>query len=145
MHMTNQDPDSTGTWMSYITEPDVDAMEEAIERGESPHLGPYIYVAGFTGDLEAHEQQLREVWDGPLCVCQQERTTTELRRIQDELSDEAIARELGIQTTLSSDNVWLNQVEQGVVIATPEMEQAVVDRFGEGAVKLFPEFEPIAP
>ena len=41
----------------------------------------------FTGDVAAHEAELRALYGGPLCVSEGEHTEAELVRIQEELGD----------------------------------------------------------
>lgn len=114
-----------------------------IDQGGGPG-GVTIVNVAFTGDLEVHEAEIRETWGGPICMIEHARTEAELRRVQRELSDPAIAEELGIQATWSATNVLENHVEQGVIVATDEARAAIVERYGEGAVELFPALIPTA-
>ncbi len=131
MRAAEDEPDSAGFWIDYVREPMEGTRAEGI-----------IAIAAFTGDLERHEAELREVWGGPLCVTQHERTYAELRRIQKELGDE-VAEELGLQTTWSSGDVVGNRVEVGVVVADEAAVAAVEERYGAGAVLLIPALEPV--
>ena len=131
MHAAEGEPDSAGFWIDYVNEP-----------SEKTTDGEIIAVAAFTGDLEGHEADLRELWGGPLCVTQHERTQTELDRIQTELGGE-VGEELGLKTTWSSGNVVDNRVEVGVVVAGEEIVAAVDERYGAGAVLLIPALEPL--
>ncbi|MGH2589417.1 MAG: hypothetical protein ACRDGW_01305, partial [Actinomycetota bacterium] len=63
MHAAEREPDSAGFWIDDVGEPP--------EFTPAPEL---IAVAAFTGDLERHESEHREVWGGPLCVTRHERT-----------------------------------------------------------------------
>jgi hypothetical protein len=131
MHAAEREPDSAGFWIDYVGEP-----------SENTTDGEIIAVAAFTGDLERHEVELRELWGGPLCVAQHERTQTELHRIQTEPSGD-VGEDLGLQTTWSSGSVVDNWVEVGVVVAGDEVVAAVEDRYGAGAVLLIPVLEPV--
>jgi hypothetical protein len=131
MHAAEGEPDSAGFWIDYVSEP-----SENITDGE------IIAVAAFTGDLERHEMDLRELWGGPLCVTRHERGQAELHRIQTELSGD-VGEDLGLQTTWSSGSVVDNRVEVGVVVAGEEVVAAVEDRYGVGAVLLIPALEPV--
>ncbi len=131
MHAAEGEPDSAGFWIDYVDEP-----------SERTPDGGIIAIAAFTGDLERHELDLRELWGGPLCVTQHERTQAELNRIQEELGGE-VGESLGLQTTWSSGNVVDNLVEVGVVVAGDEVVAAVEERYGAGAVLLVPALEPV--
>lgn len=131
MRAAEREPDSAGFWIDYVDEP-----------SESTQASEIIAVAAFTGDLGGHEADLRELWGGPLCVTQHERTQTELNRIQTELSGD-VGEELGLQTTWSAGNVVENRVEVGVVVAGQEVVSAVEDRYGVGAVLLVPALAPV--
>jgi hypothetical protein len=124
-------PDHTASWISYLTPPTDDT--------EDPGL--YVLVLGFAGDLERHRREAEELWGGPLCIFQQERTYRELRSIQRRLED--VAAEVGAEMTFSSGDVVSNQVEMGVIVSSPQLEQALVERFGEGAVRIVPALRPV--
>lgn len=131
MHAAEGAPDSAGFWIDYVGEP-----------SENTEDGEIIAVAAFTGDLGVHEADLRELWGGPLCVTQHERTQAVLHRIQTELSGD-VGEELELKTTWSSVNVVDNRVEVGVVVASEEVVAAVEDRYGASAVLLIPALEPV--
>lgn len=131
MHAAEDEPDSAGFWIDYIEEPSESIAPEDV-----------IAVAAFTGDLERHESELREIWGGALCVTQHDRTEAELRGIQRELGGE-VGEGLGLQVTWSSGSVVDNRVEVGVVVAGPEDVAAVEERYGPEAVLLVPELEPV--
>lgn len=126
-------PDSAGWWMKVV-EPPV---------GEDVY-GPNDVVlnAAFTGDIGRHQEQLAEIWGGPLCVVQYERTESELRRIQSELTEQE-AEHFGIQVLFSGTDVVHNQVEVGVVVLDEETQAAIDQRYGDGAVRLLPALQPV--
>jgi hypothetical protein len=111
---------------------------------EGPSAGATILNIAFTGDLERHEADLREVWGGPLCLVEHARTSAELEAIQAELGDPAVAGELGLEVTWSATDVLDNAVTVGVVVADDRARAAVAERYGEGAVELFPALLPVA-
>jgi hypothetical protein len=131
MHAAEREPDSAGFWIDYVGEPSENTKE-----------GEIIAVAAFTGKLEGHKADLRELWGGPVCVTQHERTQAELDRIQEELGGE-VGASLGFQVTWSAGNVVDNRVEVGVVVAGEEVVAAVAERYGAGAVLLMPALEPV--
>jgi hypothetical protein len=126
MHGAESEPDSAGFWIDYIEEPTEFTPAEGV-----------IAIAAFTGDLERHEGELRDLWGGALCVTQHERTQAELEHIQAEL-DGGAARELGLEPTVSWVDTITNTVHMGVVVAGDAAVAAVADRYGEGVVVLEP-------
>jgi hypothetical protein len=131
-HYTNQQPDRSGLWISYLEEP----------QGEYDR-GPYVLNVAFTGDIERHRQAISELWGGPLCVVQYERSLPQLVRIQNELSNRGGAEEFGLEVTWSSTSVQTNHVELGVIVADPAQQSAVDARYGEGVVELIPALQPV--
>jgi hypothetical protein len=126
-------PDSAGVWIKHLV----------IPPGEGPY-GPdeIVLNAAFIGDLDRHRRELAEIWGGPLCVVQYERTEAELRRIQDELTDRG-KTDFGLVVLSSSVDIVDNQVELGVVIAPEEIQAAIDARYGEGVVRLLPALMPV--
>jgi len=123
MHAAEAEPDSTAVWIDHLEKP----------VGEQ--MGPFIGVFGFTGDLERHEAELRELWGGPICVFQQTTPFRELRRIQDDLGDGGAAA-VGLEQTDSGIDVTTNVVEVGAIVTSEEIERALADRYGDGTVKV---------
>ena len=118
------EPDHAATWID-----DLDPLRDS-------ESGRYVLVLAFTGDLDAHREDIDRLWGGPLCVWEFGRTFRELRSIQSQLGE--IAHELGIEMLWSSIDVSRNQVELGVVITAPELEATLASRFGAGAVRIEP-------
>jgi hypothetical protein len=119
-------PDHTASWIDYI-DPDPSDPE---------HPGAYVLVLGFTGDLERHRSEAAALWGGPLCVFQQSRPLSELKRIQRGL--EQITAETDTGHLGSYIDVMRNQVSLQTIVATPELEAALATRFGEGSVRIEP-------
>ena len=128
------EPDSASVWIDYVEQPVDDEVPVP--------PGGIILTAAFTGDIDRHTIEIRELWGGPLCVVEHERTQQDLSRIQSELSGEA-GRELGLVLTWSSTDVVTNTVQVGVIVADDALRAAVDERYGEGVVILFPALEPI--
>lgn len=62
---------------------------EALLRDERPDDENYgVLTFSFTGDLAAHEAELRRLYGGPLCVTAAERTIAELEALQGEVHEE---------------------------------------------------------
>jgi hypothetical protein len=129
------EPDFAGLWVDYVDEFDPDAPEDPGTEG-------MILNVAFTGDIERHRAEIGRVWGGPLCVVQHARTEAELRRIQKDL--EPSADEIGIQVLWSSTAVVENVVEVGVVAIDPQTRAELDDRYGEGAVRVFPALHPVS-
>jgi hypothetical protein len=128
------EPDFAGLWVDYIDDFDPEAPEDPGTEG-------MILNVAFTGDIDRHTAELGELWGGPLCVVQHTRTEAELHRIQKDL--EPSADELGIQVLWSSTAVVDNVVEVGVVAIDPRTRAELDDRYGEGAVRVFPALHPV--
>jgi hypothetical protein len=125
--------DFAGLWIDYVEPFDPSA-------GEDPK--GVIITAAFTKDLDRHEAELRELWDGPLCVWHHDRTMDELNSIQSELVD-SVAKELGLYVTYADADEVDNVVELGVV-AIDENARAELDRrYGAGTVLVDPALQPV--
>ncbi len=90
----------------------------------------------FTGDLERHERELREVWGGALCVSPAERTQDELNRVQD-----ALNKLPGFSG--SGQDVVAGVVDARVFVATERQQRELDGRFGAGVVRLSGLLQPI--
>lgn len=128
----NSQPDRAAFWID---------RQGASAYGPAPD-GEIILNAAFTTDIDRHERELRALWGGPLCVLQMDRTLSELLAVQDELSASA-AEELGLTMLHSSVLEPRGVVELGVVVATPEQQAALDERFGDGVVEVVPGLVPL--
>jgi hypothetical protein len=128
------EPDFAGLWVDYIEDFDPAATEDPGTEG-------MILNVAFTGDIQRHTAEIGELWGGPLCVVEHSRTEAELHRIQKDL--EPSADELGIQVLSSSTAVVENVVEVGVVVIDPQTRAELDDRYGTGAVHVFPFLQPV--
>lgn len=125
--------DFAGLWISW----------EGKVHEDIPHemRGKVLNVA-FTGPLERHEEVIRELWGGPLCVIRYERTYRELKRIQRELTSEVV-EELGLHFLGSDIDIVRNVVVLDVVVTDAEREAALTERFGEGSIRVSPALRPL--
>lgn len=126
------EPDFAGFWIDYLDKP----REEPIDDQR------IVITAAFTGDLDRHEDQLREVWGGPLCVIEHPRTYRELRRIQKEFTDSDVQ---GLGHLGSSVDVVDNVVELYVVLLDDEDRRRLDQRYGEGTVRATSALTPVEP
>ena len=128
--------DYSGAWVDQSINPSYADGEIAV--GDEPAMNDPMHLivnVRFTGDVAAHEAELRELYGGPLCVSEGQRTEAELLRIQDELGD----RE---DLVWSSSDTIEEQVELGVVV--DDGVQAEMDeRYGEGVVDVQPALTPL--
>lgn len=90
----------------------------------------------FTKDLTRHETEIRKVWGGALCLSLARHTEAELRRIQDEVTDEA-----GMSWT--STDVVTGTVEIGVFVAREGRQRELDSKYGVGLVTLYGTLQPI--
>ncbi len=127
----SDDPDFVGLWIDYYNEPPGGPTEE--------EPGDIILNVSYTGDLESHEQELREMWGGPLCVIEGGRTYKELREIQ-RTFDPA---EFGLEDLWSDIDVTQNVVVFGVVVADDVALQQIEERYGPGVVKIYSRLTPV--
>lgn len=128
INAAEKEPDFAAAWIDYI-DPPTEFMDP----------GNVILNAAFTGDLQTHEEDLREFWGGPLCVSQLERPYKELIRIQKELNGEIPPSNfLG-----SSVDVVLNRVELQVARMTEDELEEIEERYGEGTVAIEVRLQPV--
>lgn len=116
-------PDHAGFWLVYL---DGARGEGAVAPGR------ILLNAAFTGDLDRHRAELAEVWGGPLCVVEHERTLAELESIQQDL----LVRAKELRMLSSAGDEVRNRIVVDVIFADAKAQAAMDARYGEGAVKL---------
>ncbi len=112
---------------------------------ELQEFSPVVLVAVFTGDAERHEAEIRKVWDGPLCVVQQEgHTEKELVAIRRD-AERWLQDELGLRMLWSQEGpLGQGAAEVGVIVDPGGAGQAALDeRYGPGMVRLFSALRPM--
>lgn len=129
-----RESDFAGLWIDYLETANPDAPPDALQ---------IILTAAFTGDLERHEAELRELWGGPLCTVEHPRSYRELSGIQRELSGEA-ANDMGLWVLTSSVNVVDNVVEIHVVELEQADRLALEERYGQGTVRASAALTPVS-
>jgi hypothetical protein len=122
-------PDYVTSWHTHL-------------RPAEAEFGPVVVNVVFTGDAERHEAEIREFWDGPLCVVERPgRTEGELAQIRKEA--EASLPALGLEMLWSAEAGLDSVIEIGVVVDVDGMGQAAFDaRYGPGVIRLFPALTP---
>lgn len=131
-----KEPDFSGVWFDYYGETDPDAQSDAEAYGD------IILNVAFTNDLDRHERELREIWGGPLCLQQHERTYRELLAIQNDLTPEG-ARELDLEILGSSTSEVNGTVEIEVVVVHPDTQERLDERYGDGVVVVRGRLAPV--
>ena len=112
------------------------------ERGV-PDYTKVVLNYAFTGDVERHERELREIWGGPLCVFERDRQSfRELKSIQRELGEVA-ARDFGLQVLWSDIDEVEGTVGLAVVVLDEETRAAMAERYGEGVVDVHARLQPV--
>lgn len=130
-------PDHAGTWLDQSINP---ALHDAdTEEAEAAANDPTRLVLNFrfTDDLERHEQEIRQIWGGALCVSLAEHTEHELRDIQAQLHDEAP----GVLAS-GVDSVQ-GVVELEVIVDDGSLQQELDDRYGPGLVRVRSGLTPV--
>jgi hypothetical protein len=137
--------DGTGPVHAYAKrQPDYVTSWHTHLRPAEAEFGPVVVNVVFTGDRERHEAEIREFWDGPLCVVERAgRTARELAQIRTEA--EASLPTLGLEMLWSSEAGVDSVIEIGVVVDVDGKGQAAFDaRYGPGVVRLFPALQPLS-
>lgn len=127
--------DYAGLWVDQSINP---VFEDGLQPGEEERANDptkLVLNVMFTGDLARHEEELRRLWGGALCVSAAERTEAELAAIQTEIGDTE-------DMLWSSTDTIGNRVEVGVAI-DDGLQQRFDDRYGEGTVVVVPALRPV--
>jgi hypothetical protein len=125
-------------------QPDYVTSWNAHLRPAEAEFGPVVVNVIFTDDGERHEADIREFWNGPLCVIERAgRTAHELAQIREEA--EATLPALGLEMLWSTEAGVDSVIEIGVVADVDGNGQASFDaRYGPGVVRLFPALKPVS-
>lgn len=131
-----KEPDYSAMWVSY---PYKDPEETNPES-----MGPHDIVlnAAFTGDVERHERELREIWGGALCVVERGGQYRDLKAVQRELAEVA-ENDLGLEVLWTEIDEVGGAVLLGVVIIDDETQAELDRRYGEGMVEVTAQLRPV--
>ncbi len=127
----SREPDFAGLWIDYYNQPPGGSTEE--------DPGNIILTVAFTGDLERHERELRELWGGPLCLTQHDHTLQELKEIQNGFPGD----EFDLDVLWSDIDVVRGVVEIGVVAIDAETLKNIEERYGDSAVEVNAQLKPV--
>lgn len=127
----NSQPTVGGVWMDQSINP------QPLEEGKANDPAKLILNVSFTDDLERHEDAIREIWGGALCVTEASFSIAELLEIRAEV--EAVVSDLHLSSGI--DEV-AGQVE--VTVAVDEGFQDRFDeRYGAGVVAVRAALRPV--
>lgn len=126
-------PGFAGLWV----DPSVDsaAPSDSLPEEARNALGLLVLNVRVTEDLDGAEAELRQLWDGPLCVSPATRTFAELEAIQAEVTTD--------ETLSSSIDEPANAVEVHLTIADPTLQADYDARYGPGAVRVTGWLQPV--
>ncbi len=133
-------------WQAFRTalqEPADFASTWVDQRTNVADPGRDVVTVAYTGDPEAHRAALEAIWPGPLCVVQVPHTLRELQVIGEEMSNQATADELGVSLVSSSIDEVHGVVELRVMVAEPEVQSLLDERYGTGVVRLEGAMRPV--
>lgn len=114
--------DYAGSWISYSS------------GGQGT-----IVNAAFTGNPARHEDDIRALWGGGLCLYRHLWTAAQLEKIRTALYK--MSRPLGLQFSFSDIHVWENQLVMGATIVDDQVT-AVGDQWPQ-AVQFVPLLRPV--
>jgi hypothetical protein len=126
-------PDYAGSWVDESTN----------TKGTAGDPMNAVFTVAYTGDLDRHRAELRELWGGPVCVIQRSRTEASLRVVLQDLSGER-GRALGVDVLDGSVDDVRNIVTCRVFVADTSLQQRVDETYGEGIVELTGALQPVS-
>ena len=132
-----KEPDFAGLWIvdpNTPTSPNEDYVQD---------MSKVILNAAFTGDLERHETELREIWGGALCVTKHKYTLAKLDGIMNELMG-GVAKQLGLQPLGADGDEYQGIVTFDVVFGDAEDQKALDARYGTGLVVMRSAIRPVS-
>lgn len=132
----NQQPDLSAIWVYNLLE----NPEEADLTGRQE----YVVVARFNGNLEKHEAAMRALWLGPLCVSLGEANSADLRDVQTELTDRALAGEIPglVGFGFSHVDEMRGEVVLGALIADDHSDAWIAENYAGVPVRLESQLKP---
>ena len=106
-----------------------------------PDYTRYVLIVAFTGDLERHEAEIREIWGGPLCLVKHTRTAAQLDSITRRALDLAKERRL---FPLTAEPDYVHEI---VKLKVGYANKADIDafdaEFGKGIVVITSRLKPV--
>jgi hypothetical protein len=129
----HREPDLAGVWIDDRSE----------RTGELQDPTTIVLNISFTGDLQRHEADLKEIWGGALCVSNADRSLEELRSIQGELTGR-VAKELDVEMLSVGIDDGANVVDLKVVVVHADTQARLNERYGESVVLVRGALRPVS-
>jgi hypothetical protein len=128
--LAEADPQFAGAWL------DQGYLPASFSESMANDPGRLVLNFRFTGDLARHEQQIRAVWGGALCLSPANRTLAELEHVLQEITADR-------QNLRGSVDEVTGVVQITVTVATSAAQAALDQRYGPGVVVLTGWLKPI--
>jgi hypothetical protein len=116
-----------GLWVDYSISGNQHPDGSSLER--------FVLNVTTAGEVAAMEGDIRDVWDGALCVTKASHSEAELLAARDWLFDD--------EGTYGSIDVRAGHLDVEVLVATHERQRELDERFGAGVVRLQGTLVPI--
>lgn len=133
-------PEHAGVWVDQSINPASDdpTIDTGDPSGAALMNDPTLLILNlrFTGDPEAHEEAVRAVWGGSLCLSAAEHTQAELQQVQQELQESLDPFTLSIDETRG-------KVVAQVAVADDAVQAELDERYGAGVVELVGALRPV--
>lgn len=130
-----QEDDYVGAWVDQSINPasgSSDSEELELAMNDPTKL---VLNVMFTGDLDRHEADLREIWGGALCVSAAERTEADLLSILDEV--------MTVDGVLGGSPDPRTGTVQVQVIVDDGFQQQMDEEYGPGVVTVHAALQPV--
>lgn len=134
LEYANAEADFAAAWLDQSINPA--SRDESSDEAAMNGPAKLVLNVRFTGDLERHEAEIRDLWGGPLCITEGARTIQELLDVQQELGEELDALGSNVDWTIPALFV-------DVVVAEESLQTALDERFGEGTVIVTGALRPV--
>jgi hypothetical protein len=137
----NEQPDFAGGWLDNSINPaaDDEPHDEAWSIAMNDPSKSVLNLR-FTGDLGRHENEVRAIWGGPLCISVATRTAADLEAIRDEVMTEFQASGSMISAGLDDAS---GVVGITVWVVDADDQARLDDRYGAGVVVLAGFLKPV--
>lgn len=130
-------PDHAGTWVDQSINPTFGGDDPADAEAAANDPTQLVLNFRFTGDIERHQQAIRDIWGGALCVSLAEHTQAELQAIQNELHGEYPG------VLMSGFDPVTGMVDVQVVFDDGGLQREVDERYGPGVVRITGRLRPV--
>jgi hypothetical protein len=129
------EPDRSAVWVDNATDPAFDPDHPDIYQASA--VGPVTNIR-VTRDRARHEAEVRAIWGGPICVVEGGRSKAELLDVLEQVRGEVGALSSGL------DEIG-GRADIGVLVADPQVQADLDERYGDGTVVLHPRLVPVDP